>query len=121
MPGRKKSGGEVYVARDSGVAEIKGVPYSFTKGITRVRAGHPLTKIAGFENIFEPVDGHVHYDIEQATDAPDETRDVHLAGDVEGSLEDMTVVELREYAKNHGVTPGTMTKAELIAAVSDEA
>ena len=118
---RKKSGEQVYVASDSGHAEIKGVPYAFHKGITRVRAGHPLTQLDGFTNIFEPVDEHVHYDVEQATAAPDETRDVTLAGDATGSLEDMTVAELRDYAKAHGVTPGSMSKQELLDAVTEEA
>ena len=71
MPAKKT---EVYVAKESGHAEIEGVPYVFHKGITRVRAGHPLTKIKGFENIFEPVDEAVHYDVEQATAAPGEKR-----------------------------------------------
>jgi hypothetical protein len=125
MP-RKKSGDQVYVASTSGTAEIKGVTYTFNKG-DRIAEGHPLVRLTGSENFLEPADTHMRFNVEQATDAPDETRDVvvpdepHLPGDMEGSLEDMTVVELREYAKNHGVTPGTMSKAELIAAVSDEA
>lgn len=67
---------DIYIATDSGHAEVNGVPYTFHKGITRVRAGHPLTKIKGFENIFEPVDASVHYDVEQATNAPGEKRGI---------------------------------------------
>jgi hypothetical protein len=74
MPSKSKE--QVYVAKDSGHAEVEGVPYTFHKGITRVRGGHPLTKIKGFENIFEPVDDAVHYDVEQATKAPGEKRGV---------------------------------------------
>jgi hypothetical protein len=117
---RKKSG-QVYVASDSGHAEIKGVPYAFHKGITRVREGHPITGIDGFRNIFEPVDESVHFDTEQATAAPEEARDVTLAGDATGSLEDMTVVELRDYAKHHGVGTTGLSKQELIDAVSTPA
>lgn len=119
MPARKKSGGQVYVARDSGQAEIKGVPYFFHKGITRVRDGHPLTKLDGFDNIFEPVDGHVHFDTEQATSAPDETRDVNLAGEGD-DLEEHTIVELREFAKDRGVEGySTMNKADLVKALEE--
>jgi hypothetical protein len=118
---RKQRGGQVYVARDSGHAEIKGVPYTFHKGITRVRDGHPLTKLDGFEHIFEPADEHVHYDIEQATAAPDESRDVTLEGDATGDLEHMTVVELREHAKAHGVGTTGLSKQELIDAISEPA
>lgn len=65
-------GGKVYVARDSGVSEVDGEIYVFTRGVTRVREGHALLK--GREGLFEPVDESVHYDIEQATAAPGERR-----------------------------------------------
>jgi len=65
---------QVYIAKDSGTALVNGTEYQFHKGITRVRGGHALTKIKGFENIFEPVDNAVHYDVEQATAAPGEKR-----------------------------------------------
>jgi hypothetical protein len=63
---------DVYVARDSGSAEVNGEVLTFTKGVTRVRAGHPLLK--GRESLFEPIDETVHYDVEQATAAPGEKR-----------------------------------------------
>jgi hypothetical protein len=71
-PARRKD--QVFVATDSGHTEINGVPYAFHKGVTRVREGHPITKIEGFENIFEPIDASVHYDVEQATASPGEKR-----------------------------------------------
>jgi hypothetical protein len=67
-----KSKGGVYVAIESGSAEVKGQLYSFIKGVTRVRDGHPLLKDHGV--FFEPVDEHVHYEVEQATAAPGEQR-----------------------------------------------
>lgn len=115
---RHKNSGQVYVARESGHVEIKGVPYVFHNGRTRVREGHPLTTMGGFDLFFEPADGHVHYDVEQATDAPNERRDVML-GSASGSIGDMTVTELRDAARERGVTPGSMSKAELIEAIED--
>lgn len=70
MPTKEKA--EVYVARESGASEVKGEVYTFTKGITRVRAGHPLLKAV--PDYFEPVDDSVHYDLEQATASPGEKR-----------------------------------------------
>jgi hypothetical protein len=63
---------EVYIATQSGVAEIKGEPLVFTKGVTRVRHGHPLLK--AIPEAFEPVNDHVHYEVEKATAAPGEKR-----------------------------------------------
>lgn len=71
MPARKTTGA-IYVAIESGFAEVKGQLYQFTKGVTRVRAGHPLLKDHGV--FFEPVDEHVTYEVEQATAAPGEKR-----------------------------------------------
>lgn len=68
----KKNGGAVYVAIDSGSAEIKGETFVFSKGTTLVREGHPLLKAVGYA--FEPASDHVHYDVEQATAAPGEKR-----------------------------------------------
>lgn len=112
---RQKSG-QVYIARDSGHTEINGVPYVFHKGVTRVGEGHPLTKIKGFENLFEPAETGVDFGVEQATAAPGEKRDVML-GEQTGPLDAQTVAELRETARTHGVTPGTMNKQELIEAI----
>ena len=71
-PAAKKA--EIYVAKESGQAEVDGVPYTFIKNVTRVRAGHPLLKIKGIEVLFAPVDERVQYDVEQATAAPGEKR-----------------------------------------------
>lgn len=62
----------IYIAKESGSAEVDGQAYVFIKGVTRVRGGHPLLK--GHEELFEPVDMTVHYDVEQATAAPGEKR-----------------------------------------------
>jgi hypothetical protein len=72
MAARASKNGDVYIAKESGSAEVDGRTLTFTKGITRVRAGHPLLK--GREGLFEPVDDVVHYDVEQATAAPGEKR-----------------------------------------------
>lgn len=113
---RQKNRGQVFIARESGHTEINGVPYVFHKGVTRIGEGHALTKIKGFENIFEPADKDVDFGDEQATAAPGETRDVML-GEQTGPLDAQTVAELRETAKSRGITPGTMNKAELIEAI----
>lgn len=69
----KPSGGKIYVARESGTAEIDGTAYPFTAGVTRVREGHALLK-GGRDQLFEEIDLSVHYDIEQATAGPGEKR-----------------------------------------------
>ncbi len=63
---------EVYVATDTGVAEIKGVPFPFYAGVTRVRGDHPLVKACPL--FFEPITDHLHYETESATAAPGEKR-----------------------------------------------
>jgi hypothetical protein len=114
---RKKSGGQVYVATEDGHALIDGVEYAFHRGRTRVSEDSVLRKMKAFDTFFEPADEHLHYaDAEQATAAPGETRDVML-GEQVGPLEAQTVAELRETAKSRGVTPSTMNKAELVAAI----
>ncbi len=62
----------VYIAKESFAAEIDGVPVVVRKGVTRVRAGHPL--LAGREQMFEPADAHADFDVEAATAAPGERR-----------------------------------------------
>lgn len=62
----------VYVAVESGSAEIDGQTYTFTKDVTLVRAGHPLLK--GRSHLFKKVEQSVHYEVEQATAAPGEKR-----------------------------------------------
>jgi hypothetical protein len=65
--------GQVYIATETGVtAPINGVEYAFQKGVTRVRAGHPL--LTACPNYFEPDVSSVTYDVEQATAAPGERR-----------------------------------------------
>jgi hypothetical protein len=63
---------QVYVANQSGGAEIKGDFYPFVKGVTRVREGHPLLK--SVPEYFDPVENAVHYDLEKATAGPGEKR-----------------------------------------------
>lgn len=63
----------ILVARESGCCEVNGEQLVFVKGVTRIRAGHPLAKLV--PDYFEPIDESVHYDeIEQATRAPGEKR-----------------------------------------------
>lgn len=64
--------GRVYIARETGSAEVDGQSLVFIKGVTRVREGHPLLK--GREAYFELAEDFVHYDIEAATAAPGERR-----------------------------------------------
>lgn len=64
--------GAVYVATDSGSANVDGHEIIFTKGVTRVRQGHPLLK--GRSSLFAKVDDVVHYEWEAATAAPGEKR-----------------------------------------------
>ena len=122
MPSRKKSGGQVYVARDSGHAEIDGIPYAFHRG-DRVAEGHPLLKLHGSEALFEPADAHVRFEVEQATAAPGETRDVQIPDDEGGDegLEAHTVVELQQMARDQGIEGySTLNKAELVAALEED-
>ena len=61
---------DILVAKESAILEYNGAPVVIRKGVTRVRAGHPMLR--GHEHLFEPLD--VHYDIEEATAAPGERR-----------------------------------------------
>ena len=61
---------DIFVAKDSFSTTLDGQPVVVQKGVTRVRAGHPLLK--GREMFFEPL--IVQYDIERATSAPGEKR-----------------------------------------------
>lgn len=70
---RRQTGGRVFVARETfSWTDADGVPLIAHAGQTRVREGHPL--LAGREHLFDPVEGQVHYDVEQATAAPGEKR-----------------------------------------------
>lgn len=64
--------GAVYVATESGSANVNGQEIIFTKGVTRVRQGHPLLK--GRASLFARLDESVHYEWEAATAAPNEKR-----------------------------------------------
>jgi len=61
---------DVYVAKESFTTNLDGQEVVISKGVTRVRAGHPLMK--GREALFELLE--VQYDVEQATSAPGEQR-----------------------------------------------
>jgi hypothetical protein len=63
---------DVYVATEDFAAEYDGKPLTVVKGVTRVRAGHPMLKVYGA--YFTPADTKVHYDVEQTTAAPGEKR-----------------------------------------------
>lgn len=122
---RKKASDEVYVAKESGHAEIDGQEYVFHRGRTRVSGDSVVAKMKGFDLFFEPADEHLSYQTEQATAAPGERRDVFLGHETgqneaeQAALEERTVAELREKAREVGVTPGTMNKAELVAAIAE--
>lgn len=66
-----RSTGQIYVAKDSGVASVPEYgEIVFTKGVTRIREGHPILKqLAPY---FEPLT--VQYDIEDTTAAPGDKR-----------------------------------------------
>lgn len=71
MPGKAFSEiDQIYVANDSFSTVLDGQPITVSKGMTRVRHGHPL--LAGREQMFDPIE--VHFDVEQATDRPGEKR-----------------------------------------------
>jgi len=49
----------ILVCRESAVVKVDGERYVFTRGVTRVRDGHPL--LDRFGEYFEPI--AVHYDL----------------------------------------------------------
>lgn len=61
---------DILVAKESFIVKYDGQMVTVHQGVTRVRAGHPLTK--GRESLFEPLT--VDYDVEQASAAPGEKR-----------------------------------------------
>lgn len=62
-----KSEGKIFVATETGQASVEGYgEVLFTKGVTRVREGHPILKQLG--RLFEPL--VVQYDLEDATADP---------------------------------------------------
>jgi hypothetical protein len=62
----------IYVATESGSSEVDGQPITFTRGVTRIRAGHPLLKAV--PDYWKPVEENLTYEVEQATKAPGEKR-----------------------------------------------
>lgn len=58
---------EILVARQDGMIVLDGERVFIHKGVTRVRAGHPL--LEGREDLFEPLS--VQYDVEDATARPE--------------------------------------------------
>lgn len=66
----KKTEAKMYLARETFVTEIDGVPVAVHAGVTRVRDGHPLLK--GRESMFDVLTAH--YEVEQTTNAPGEKR-----------------------------------------------
>lgn len=61
---------DVYVCKESGAFEWNGDMVVVNKGVTRVRAGHPM--LDAHPELFEEIT--VHYDVERATAAPGEKR-----------------------------------------------
>lgn len=60
----------ILVAKTTGSMRVGKEEFFFTRGVTRIRASHPLAKAA--PDFFEEID--VHYDVEQTTAAPGEKR-----------------------------------------------
>lgn len=65
---------DVYVCKESGAFEWNGDMVVVNKGVTRVRAGHPI--LDAHPELFEEIT--VHYDVERATAAPGEKRSLQL-------------------------------------------
>ena len=62
--------GQLYVASESFVADVDGVPQAFSEGKTLVREGHEI--LERMPHLFKPA--RAHYEVEQATAAPGEKR-----------------------------------------------
>ena len=71
MPAKTKEP-TIYVANSSGVIKVDGEVYRYSKGQTRIRAGHPILR--AIPDKFAPL--ALDYDVEQATAAPGEKRAV---------------------------------------------
>lgn len=65
---------DVYVCKESGAFEWNGDMIVVNKGVTRIRAGHPI--LAAHPELFEEIT--VHYDVERATAAPGEKRSLSV-------------------------------------------
>ena len=68
MPKQKS---DLYMANQAAAINIDGEELWVKKG-DLVRAGHPLLK--GRDWLFDPAEGYVRFDVEQATAAPGEKR-----------------------------------------------
>jgi hypothetical protein len=62
---------DLWVAKADFAADVNGIPMMIHRG-ERVRTGHAV--IRQCPDMFEPIDTHVHYDVEQTTAAPGELR-----------------------------------------------
>lgn len=62
--------GQLYVATDSFVADVDGVPQTFSEGKTLVREGHEI--LERMPHLFRLA--KAHYEVEQMTAAPGERR-----------------------------------------------
>jgi hypothetical protein len=76
---RAKSSPQVYVATESGSADVDGDTITFVKGQTRIRAGHAI--LSQLPNFFEPADEHLNYEVEDAMAGPGVKRDAIIVGD----------------------------------------
>jgi hypothetical protein len=88
---------DVYVCKESGAFEYGGDMIVVNKGVTRVRAGHPILDL--YPDLFEEIT--VHYDVEQATKAPGEKRSVSSPSMKQAESE---LDALRSEAEKAGVT-----------------
>lgn len=97
---------DVYVCKESGAFEYDGDMVVVHKGVTRVRAGHPI--LDAHPELFEEIT--VHYDVEQATAAPGEKRSVQLPKQEPTKADDLDV--LRAEAEKAGVKVDNRWKAD---------
>lgn len=75
---------EIYIAVESGSCDIKGESFTFARGVTRVRAGHPLLKAV--PDYFEPIDDHVTFEHGKAKAEADAKRhEENLATEAEAA------------------------------------
>jgi len=88
---------DVYVCKESAAFEYNGDMVVVNKGVTRVRAGHPI--LALYPELFEEIT--VHYDVERpaaverATAAPGEKRSIQVPSELD---------QLRTRAEGLGVS-----------------
>ena len=58
-PSNRKDSGDMFVATDSFTADLDGTPVAVVRGVTRVRAGHPL--LQGREALFKRIEPHYEW------------------------------------------------------------